>query len=46
MIMSENSYPNGKPFLLYCYLIKDEVSPGLVFLKLDVAEVICSYTES
>lgn len=45
MIMSETNYPSGKAFLLYCCSIKDEVSPSLVFFKLDVAEVICSCTE-
>lgn len=45
MIMSETNYPSGKSFLLYCYSIKDEVSPSLVFFKLDVAEVIYSCTE-
>lgn len=45
MIMSETNYPSGKSPLLYWYSIKDEVSPSLVFFKLDVAEVICSCTE-
>lgn len=38
VIISGSSYLCRKTFLLYCGLIKDEVSAGVVIFKLDVAE--------